>query len=69
MSNSEKKMYLPPTEYEALVRADNGIPLIDIFPNGILVSFKGDEVTDIQDGAGIISGQQFGKQSEFWETE
>lgn len=56
MSESEKKMYLPPEEYESVVLADGGRPLAEFFPNGILVSFKGDEMTDVQDGSGISRG-------------
>jgi hypothetical protein len=58
MSEKKEKMYLPPEEYQSLVRAESGTPLTDIFPDGILVSFKGDEITDIQHGSGIVGGRQ-----------
>jgi hypothetical protein len=62
VSESEKKMYLPPEEYESLVRADNGIPLTDLFPCGILATIKGDEITDIEHAVGISPGYVVGRE-------
>lgn len=52
MSDTKQKVYIPQEEYESLVRADNGTPLTDVFPNGILATFNGDEIT-IEHGTGI----------------
>jgi hypothetical protein len=40
-------MRLELEDYDSLVAAETGTPLTDIFPDGIHVSFRGDEIVGI----------------------
>lgn len=55
-SGERGRMLLPREEYESLVLADNGRFLTDVFPSGILVTFRGDEVVDFAPNTSISTG-------------
>lgn len=40
-------MALEPEDYDGIIAAETGTPLVDIFPDGIYVAFHGDEVVGI----------------------
>lgn len=43
----EKIMRVDPEEYKYFRAVDGGTPLTELFPEGVYVSFRGDEITEI----------------------
>lgn len=43
----ERLMRLGPQDYSQYVTVENGIPLTVLFPDGLSVTFRGDEIIDV----------------------
>jgi hypothetical protein len=46
-TTGEKVMRIDPEEYKYFRSVDGGVPLAEVFPKGLYVSFRGDEVIEI----------------------
>ena len=53
-SGERKRALIPREEYESFVRVDDGRPLTDVFPSGIIATFRGDEIVDVAPNTSVV---------------